>query len=85
MKGRKKLTEHLLESGEITAHFLPAVIQNVQSGAATDGNALVTVTLLGEQFNASYSSAYSPVIGHTVLVLMQGSIPHIMHRMIGTP
>lgn len=67
------------------AWFEPGVIATVTAGAASDGNALVTVTWRGAAVQASYPADYTPVVGHNVLLLIQLPQIQIMHRTIGTP
>jgi hypothetical protein len=63
----------------------PAVVAAVTPGGASDGNALVTLTWRGMSIAAAYSSAYTPVAGHTVLVHVQPPSVVILARVIGTP
>lgn len=72
--------------GALSATVLPAVVTTVSAGAAADGNALVVVTWFGQNVSASYCASYTPVVGHTVLVLYQppGGLV-ILDRVIGTP
>ncbi len=64
----------------------PGQIATVTAGAAADGNALVEVTYRGVTVAAAYPSTYTPVVGHTVnlLVTSAGSV-FILGRFIGTP
>jgi hypothetical protein len=64
----------------------PGVVATVTAGAATDGNALVTVTYRGVTVAAAYPSTYTPVVAHNVnlLVCSTGSVV-ILGRFIGTP
>ena len=44
-----------------------ATVAAVQAGAATDGNALVTLTIRGNPVIAEgYMASYTPVVGHRV-------------------
>lgn len=64
----------------------PGVIAAVTPGAASDGNALVTVTYRGTTVAAAYPSSYTPVAGHTVnLLVSSGGGVFILGRFIGTP
>jgi hypothetical protein len=63
----------------------PATVHSVTAGAAADGNALATVTWRGAQYQAAYPAAYTPVVGHTVLLLIQPPQLAILCRVIGTP
>lgn len=65
--------------------FEQAVVASVAAGAASDGNALVTVTWHGASVQAAYLSSYSPTVSHTVLVLVQPPSLLILGRVIGTP
>lgn len=64
----------------------PATVATVTAGAAADGNALATVTWRGIAVPAAYLASYTPVVGHTVLVLYQppGGLV-ILDHVIGTP
>jgi len=63
-----------------------ATVITVTPGAASDGNAAVTVTWHGTSVPAVYLSSYTPTVGHNVLVLVQPSAPLvILGRIIGTP
>lgn len=66
-----------VESGTIAA---------VTAGAASDGNALASVTYRGTTTDAPYLASYTPVATHTVALLIQsnGSVL-ILGRVIGTP
>lgn len=66
-----------IESGTVAA---------VTAGAASDGNALATVTYRGTTTAAAYLASYTPVATHTVALLIQstGSVL-ILGRIIGTP
>lgn len=88
--GAKKLaTAQLTEPASEptpTARFEPAVIAVVSAGAASDGNALVTVTWRGGNYTvSSYPSGYTPTVGHNVMLLIQGPQIAIAWRPIGTP
>jgi len=64
----------------------PGQIATVTAGAASDGNALVTVTYRGATAEAAYPSTYTPVVGHTVNLLVSSSgAVFILGRFIGTP
>lgn len=64
----------------------PGQIATVTPAGASDGNALVEVTYRGTTTAAAYPSTYTPVVGHTVnlLVTSTGSV-FILGRFIGTP
>jgi hypothetical protein len=64
----------------------PGVIATVTPGAASDGNALATVTYNGATQEAAYLAAYTPTVGHNVLLLVTstGSVV-ILGRILGTP
>lgn len=63
----------------------PAVVYSVTAGAATDGNALCVVTWRGIQTPVAYAAAYTPVVGHTVLLNVQPPSLVILCRVIGKP
>lgn len=67
------------------ATVFQAQVTNVLSGTAADGNALVQVSWRGSKFTAAYLSTYAPAIGHQVAVVLAGSEPLILGRVIGTP
>lgn len=72
--------------GPVTpGRFLPGVVTAVTAGAAADGNALVTVNCDGTITAAAYNAAYTPVVGHVVLLAVQGASRTILCRVVGTP
>lgn len=66
--------------------FVSGVIASVTAGAASDGNARVTVTYNGATQAMAYPSGYTPVVGHVVTVMLtsQGAV-QILNHPIGTP
>jgi hypothetical protein len=62
-----------------------AVVATVTAGAATDGNALVTVTYNGATLPAKYLLHYTPVVGHQVMVAKSGGVITILGRPGGFP
>lgn len=63
-----------------------ATVTTVTAGAASDGNAAVTVTWRGSAVPATYLAAYTPTVGHVVAVVVQPpSTLLILGRVIGTP
>lgn len=72
--------------GERPSSWLePAVVYSVTAGGASDGNALAVVTWRGVQVPAAYAAAYTPVVGHTVLLNVQPPSVVIVMHVIGTP
>lgn len=63
-----------------------ATVTAVTAGAAADGNDLVTVNYRDADQQVAYLSSYTPLVGHTVglLVGSDGSLL-ILGRIIGTP
>ncbi|WP_416902765.1 hypothetical protein [Micromonospora echinospora] len=62
------------------------VVATVTPGAASDGNAAVTVTWNGAEVPAVYLESYSPVVGHIVYVQVQPPAPLvILGRVLGKP
>lgn len=57
----------------------------VTPGAATDGNAAVTVTYGSDTFPAPYLASYTPTVGDVVLLLLNGPSPLIVGQVIGFP
>lgn len=83
---RTRLADQLAAlAGTPGVRMEPAVILTVAAGAAADGNALVTVTWRGTDIAAPYPSTYTPVVGHTVLLLVAPPQVVIIGRYIGTP
>lgn len=83
--GMRRLAAELA-TGDQPARVETAVVATSTPGAASDGNALVTVTWRGGTHAAAYPSNYTPTVGHNVAVLVQppaGLL--IMFRIIGTP
>lgn len=69
-----------------SARLLRATVATVTAGAASDGNALVTVTWRGENCPvADYPDSYTPAPGHRVLCALVGDQLSILHRGIGYP
>lgn len=65
------LTELNPSTGSV--HLEPAVIDSVRVGGAADGSALATIEWRGNSgLPVAYLSSYSPVVGHVVLLLVQG-------------
>lgn len=64
----------------------PATIATVTAGAASDGNALATVTYRGVTQDAPYLDSYTPTAGHVVALhtSSDGSLL-ILGQIIGTP
>jgi hypothetical protein len=60
-------------------------IQTVTAGAATDGNAAVTVKVDGTTVPAPYNLNYTPTVGHVVLVALIKGSPVIVCRVGGFP
>ncbi len=67
------------------ARYASAQVVAVATGAAADGNALVSIDWRGTTVEVAYLASYAPAVGHTVLVLMQGPQLVIVGRLIGTP
>jgi hypothetical protein len=63
----------------------PAVVYSVTPGGASDGNALCVVTWRGIQEPVAYAAAYTPVVGHVVLLNVQPPSLVIVMHVIGTP
>lgn len=63
-----------------------ASITAVAAGAASDGNAKVTVLWRGESVVASgYAAAYTPAVGHRVVCDYIDSQLIVAYRIIGQP
>lgn len=65
--------------------FEQGTVTAVAAGAAADGNALVTVSWRGVEVSVPYPASYTPVVGHTVLVVYQDKQLFVLARLIGTP
>lgn len=66
--------------------FFHATVATVTAGAASDGNARVTVTWRGAALTASgYAASYTPVVGHRVLCVLADGQLSILHRSVGYP
>lgn len=85
-RNRAAMIEHLLAAASTAgpAAFSVGTVTNVATGAAADGNALVTVDVYGTEAYATYGDHYTPVVGHVVL-LAQTQPRVILCRLIGTP
>jgi hypothetical protein len=63
-----------------------ATVQSVTPGAASDGNALVTVSWRGTQLPVNaYAASYTPVVGHRVKCDYIDGQVSIAYRGIGQP
>lgn len=65
--------------------FVRAVVATVTPGAASDGNALCTVTWDGTDVDAAYAATYTPTPGDDVLCVYQAGQLVVLTRVIGTP
>lgn len=72
--------------GSQSCWFESATVSAVTAGAASDGNALCTVTWRGQAVDAAYCATYTPTVGHTVVVVVQPPASLlVIARVIGTP
>ncbi|MGI5144786.1 hypothetical protein ACQEVC_45465 [Plantactinospora sp. CA-294935] len=62
-----------------------ATVVAVAPGAASDGNALLTVEWRGAEVDAAYGAKYTPTVGDTVLVVVQPPSLLVVDQVIGTP
>jgi hypothetical protein len=70
----------------VTGRFGQGVVATVTAGAASDGNALVTVACDdGVTAKCAYNAGYTPTVGHVVLLAVQGPQRTILCHVIGTP
>ena len=69
------------------ARLLKATVASVTPGAASDGNALVTVSWRGGEYEvADYPDTYTPGVGDRVRCALDGDNElAILHRCIGYP
>lgn len=70
-----------------TGRRVVATVATVDPGAASDGNAVVTVTWRdGTAAAAGYASSYTPAVGHRVMcdLLPDGQLV-VAYRIIGQP
>jgi hypothetical protein len=67
-----------------TAAFV-ATVTAVAPGAASDGNALVTVVWRGRPLKVAYAASYTPVAGHRVKCDIVDGQAVIAYRIVGTP
>jgi hypothetical protein len=73
-------------SGDVpTCRTEPATVLTVTAGAASDGNALVTVSWRGVSIAVPYVASYTPTVGHVVQLLIQGPQKIIWGRVYGMP
>ena len=72
--------------GHTYCRVAPGTITAVTAGAASDGEDLVTVSYAGTTQDAAYPSTYTPLVGHTVnLMITSDGALFILGRFIGTP
>lgn len=63
-----------------------ATVSTVSAGQASDGNALVAVTRLGQEVTvAGYYSSYTPVVGHRVVCHVIDDQIVVANRVVGHP
>lgn len=68
------------------AKLFRATVTTVTAAAASDGNALVTVTYRGTETPvADYPDSYSPTVNDRVLCALVDGQPSILHHGIGYP
>lgn len=88
-RGRRKVTAELAglnSPGAVaSAHMETAEVTAVTVGGGADGQNLVTVRWRGRTVRAARCASYSPVVGHKVLVLVQGPRLIVIDRLVGTP
>lgn len=60
-------------------------VDSVTPGAAADGNAAVSVTVLGSMQQAAYLASYTPVADDMVAVLLTAGAPLVLGQVIGLP
>lgn len=69
-----------------TTRLVIATIATVTAGAASDGNALVTLSWRGGTVTAAgYAAAYTPVVGHRVHCSLIDDQLFVDYRIVGTP
>lgn len=81
----RQIVADALNAREIPLTAIQATVTTVQAAAAVDGNPLATCTWQQATFTAAYLASYTPTAGHQVLVLLVGSDPVIIGRVVGTP
>lgn len=83
---RRRLSEQQIE---LAMRAIPedptAEVIAVQPGAAKDGLALVTVDYLGAELALRYDVAYTPAIGHVVVLGRNAGDLYIKCRLGGYP
>lgn len=72
-------------AGAVPLRFSLGTVASVTAGAATDGNAQITVTVGSSTQLAPYDSGYSPTNGDTVWVLISGGALFVCGKAIGFP
>lgn len=78
-------SDRIADTSGGTARLI-ATVTAVVAGAASDGNAKVTVTWRGKPLIASgYASSYTPVNGHRVLCDLIDNQLIVAYRVIGKP
>lgn len=80
-----RLAEKLRDVERSIPRVIRVSVVNVAAGAASDGNALCTVSWNGADVEAAYLSSYSPTVGHSVLAVYVAGRLVILGRVIGTP
>lgn len=75
--------EYHKPTGSFTVRL--GVIATVTAGAAADGNAAATVTVVGSTGPAPYLASYTPTVGDTVAVALVDGSPLILGHVIGLP
>jgi hypothetical protein len=68
------------------AKLFAATVVSVVAGAASDGNAVVTVRWRGKDIKvAGYGAHYTPAVGHAVTCALFDDQTRIVQRDIGQP
>jgi hypothetical protein len=60
-------------------------VTSITTGTNTDGTTPLTVRVLGATVRAPYDANYTPVVGHSVYVLLSAGSPLVIGRVIGQP
>lgn len=68
------------------ARQIIATVSTVTAGAASDGNALVTVSWRGVDITAAgFAASYTPIVGHRVVCDLIDNQLIVAYRIVGQP
>lgn len=77
--------QQIAQAARDTPELPQAVVQSIATGAGSDGGDVVTVTYRGTAIKVPHNSAYTPAVGHVVLLARSAGTWVILCRLSGFP